>query len=81
MKWFRNKRQIDAKSATPDVAATPVPPQPQCPHLRWEIRRLNPMAYATCLDCHENVELYILFNALHDRMEAALERLQQETKR
>lgn len=43
-----------------------------CEHRRWTVSANDTVGNGTCLDCHQSVPLYFLFQGLRERMEAAL---------
>lgn len=55
-------------------------PQPVCLHEHWEIRGQNAFGRGQCLDCEKEVPLDILFNALHNRTERILGRVEEKLR-
>ena len=53
---------------------------PPCEHRRWTIYGYEPNSRATCLDCQQEVLLYVLYNGLTARLLALEQRLERRVE-
>lgn len=70
--WFK-KQVLKPEETQEHVPQEPEYPISLCPHANWVVRGTNHIGYGECLDCKREVPLAVLFNALHSRMEAAID--------
>lgn len=72
LQWLRG---FSCDSETPVNHAGGETSRP-CRHEDWYVGSHNMMGYGSCLDCQKEICLSELFNALHDKMERLLRRME-----
>jgi hypothetical protein len=69
-----------AQNMAAPMGAAPALGTVVCAHDTWTIYGRNQLGWGTCLDCGKEVQLRLLFNRLHERVETAIRDAQAVTK-